>query len=307
MIANALGPIFLLILFGALLKWFKFPGEQFWPGVERLTYFVLIPALLIHKLAFADFNSSALRHIAISIVIVFIVISLAIFAVRRIVAKDGPSFTSVFQGSIRFNSYLGLAIANELYGESGFVLAALTVGILIPLVNLLCVASFALVESEHRIRWRTFALSLAQNPLIIACISGMMLNLTGIGLPGWSAPTFAIISAAALPLGLLAVGVAIDVKAIIGTSREVVLSSIAKFLLLPVLMLATCSFMGLEALTQQVLMLFASLPTATSGYILARQLGGNTILMANIITFQVLLAFAIMPIWISLSNNLLLR
>lgn len=303
MIANALGPVFLLILLGAFLNKTRFPGEHFWPGVEKLTYFVLLPALLIHRLAFAEISTTPFGRIAGAILLVFALVSVGVFAARRWIARDGAAFTSVFQGSIRFNSYVGLAIANELYGEAGFVLAAVTVAIMIPLANLLCVMSFSLVGHEHRFRWQAFALSIVQNPLIIACVLGVVLNVTGIGLPGWSDVTLGILSAAALPLGLLAVGVAIDLRHLHGARREIVASSFFKFILLPGLMLLVAPWLGMPAEAQYILILFACLPTATSGYILARQLGGDTGLMANIITVQTLAAFAVMPLWISMGER----
>lgn len=303
MIANALGPIFLLILLGAFLKWSRFPGENFWPGVEKLTYFVLLPSLLIHRLAFADISDAPFDGIALAIVVVLVLVSLGVFAVRHLTTRSGPAFTSVFQGAVRFNSYVGLAIANELYGETGFVLAAVTVAIMIPLSNLLCVMSFSVVNHEHRFRWKAFGLSVIQNPLIVACALGIILNITGIGLPGWSGVTLGILSAAALPLGLLAVGVAIDPSRIHGATKEIVTASVFRFFVVPGLMLMVSLWIGLPAGSQQILILFACLPTASSGYILARQLGGDTTLIANIITVQTLAAFAVMPVWISVSEK----
>ena len=43
-------PIFLLILTGFILRRTEFPSTGFWPQAERLTYYVLFPALLIDKL-----------------------------------------------------------------------------------------------------------------------------------------------------------------------------------------------------------------------------------------------------------------
>jgi predicted permease len=46
--------------------------------------------------------------------------------------------------------------------------------------------------------------------------------------------------------------------------------------------------------------LFAALPTSSSAFILARQLGGDTALMAAIITAHTLLSFATLPLALSL-------
>ena len=56
----------------------------------------------------------------------------------------------------------------------------------------------------------------------------------------------------------------------------------------------------LEGLLVQVAVLLAALPTATSAYILARQLGGDAPLMAGIISGQTLLAMVSIPVLLSL-------
>ena len=59
LILGALGPIFALILLGLSLRWFGFPGDGFWPAAERFTYFILFPALLVHRLALSQLDSRA--------------------------------------------------------------------------------------------------------------------------------------------------------------------------------------------------------------------------------------------------------
>lgn len=305
MIANALGPVFLLILLGTGLKFINFAERPFWANLERLTYFVLFPALLTYKLAVADFNRTAIDSIALCVVSVLVFISITLLLARAVLAKNAAAFTSVFQGSIRFNTYIGLACAAALYGEKGLVLAAVCMAIMIPLINLLCITAFTLVIQEDRLAIRQQVLTILKNPLILGCLAGIFLNQTGIGLPGWSHDFLAILSSAALPLGLIAVGCALDIRAVHHSLREIVFSSVTKFLLLPALILLASELIQVEPLTQSILILFASLPTASSAYILARQLGGDTALMANIITLQTLLAFLAIPLWIYITNQLI--
>jgi malonate transporter len=66
-----------------------------------------------------------------------------------------------------------------------------------------------------------------------------------------------------------------------------------------------CIVLELETLLATVLVLLAALPAPPSAYILARQLGGNEGLMANIITTQTLVAFLMLPVWIELAGRYL--
>lgn len=301
MIADALGPIFLLILLGALLNRLDFPGAHFWPGIERLTYYVAFPALLVHQLALADFAEANLVRLTAVIVTTLVVASAVIFVLRRRLASSGPELTSVYQGSIRFNSYIGLACASALYGPEGLVIAALALGIMIPLVNFLCVVAFALVDEARGVDLGRVGRGLITNPLIVGCLIGIGLNVTQLGLPGWSADTLQLLGAVALPMGLIAVGVALKPAGIGRHWPLIIKSSLLKFLLVPGLMFGFAMLLHLDSRSGQILLLLGCLPTASSAFILARQLGGDTVLMARIITLQTLMAFAVIPLWLALT------
>lgn len=298
MIADALGPVFLLILTGALLRRLDFPGAGFWPGIERLTYYVAFPALLIHRLALADFSGANTVRLAVAITGALLLTCALLWLLRPLVSRNGPDFTSVFQGGIRFNTYIGLAVASALFGNEGLVVAAIAVSLMIPLVNVLCIVNFALIDGDRGPDLRRLVIGVLTNPLIVACLAGSALNLTGVGLPGWSGEVLARLGDAALPLGLLAVGVALNPGTVKSDWTAIVASSLVKFGVFPALMLGLAIWLQLELLTRQVLVLLACLPTATSAYILARQLGGNAVMIANVISVQSLLAFAVMPLWL---------
>jgi hypothetical protein len=304
-ISNALGPVFLLILFGALLRRLGFPGETFWPQAERVTYYVLFPALLINRLATAEIGSTPLLPNVGGIVFMLLAGSGLVYLLRRQLSSDGPALTSVYQGGIRFNTYIGLACADALYGDAGLVIAAVVVAIMIPLINLLCILAFHLILHRGNLALSAINRSLLTNPLILGCLIGIALNQTGVGLPGWSEDTLALLGSAALPLGLLSVGVALQIHHIRHTLRELIAAGMLRFVLMPILMVLALHWLDLPPLNAQVLLLFAILPTASSAYILARQLGGDTVLMANIITVQTLAGFVLIPAWLLLAPALL--
>jgi malonate transporter and related proteins len=295
-ILNALGPVFLVVIAGVLLNRYRFPGDAFWPLAERLTYFILFPALLIHKLALASFDGGAGMGILSSLSLQLLAVTTILFLLSNRISANGADFTSIFQGSIRFNTYVGLAVAEQLFGEMGAVLAALTVGVMIPVTNIFCVTIFAIKTGEGSVTVGGIVREIGKNPLILSCLVGIFLNVSEIGLPFWSEPVLSILSQPALPLGLLAVGAGLNLSTLGSSLSSLALSSAIKLLIMPILAAFISSWVGLEGLSRQILILIFALPTAPSAFILARQLGGNASLMAALITGQTLLAMVTMPL-----------
>lgn len=298
-VESALGPLFLLILLGALLGWRRLPGEDFWPQLERLIYFLLFPAMLVATLATADVSKVPVGRVALVLLGSLGLFAAVLWRLRAWLGLDAAAFTSVFQGAIRFNTYVGVAGAAALHGSLGATVAAVAVALMVPVVNILCVASFIMAGTLGPSSFTSSLAALARNPLILACVLGITLNLTGIGLPGWSEDTVELLGRAALPLGLVAVGVALRPRALVRLDRGVWAANTIKLVLIPALVLTLALLFGLDTVSRDVVLLFAALPTATSAYILARQLGGDAELMAALITGQTLLAMLTLPIWLA--------
>ena len=301
-VAQALGPLFLLILLGAVLGWRRLPGDDFWPAMERLIYFLLFPAMLVATLATADVSQVPVARLGLVLLGSMLFFAALLWALRPKLRLDSAAFTSVFQGALRFNTYVGVAGAAALHGSAGATVAAVAVALMVPVVNVLCVASFIAAGTLGPSSLGKSLLALVRNPLILACLIGIVLNLTGIGLPGWSGATVELLGRAALPLGLVAVGVALRPRALVRLDRGVWTSNLVKLALMPALVLLLALALGLDPVSRDVALLFAALPTATSAYILARQLGGDAELMAALITGQTLLAMVTLPLWLRLAG-----
>lgn len=294
-VVEALWPTFALIVLGALGRHFGFPGDEFWPPAVRLAYFVLLPVVICCELATATLT---LEVLPMGAALAGGVLALAVptLGARPWLGLGDRAFGSVFQGSIRFNTYVGLAMAPALAGAAGGSLAALAIAALVPLVNLLSVAVLARGRGAGAASWSGMARSLVTNPLLLACALGGALNWTGIGLPPGTGRTLDLLSRAALPLGLLTVGAGLEPRGLRAAAYPVVLASGLKLLALPAVTAGLCTLLDVEGTARAVAVLFAALPTAPAAYALARQLGGDAELMAGILTVQTLLATVTLPL-----------
>ena len=289
-IFSALIPVFTLILIGYFFKRIKFPSLEFWPQADKLTYYILMPALLICELSNASLNSkNSFSFVSASLLAIFFTMIFLII-INKIKPTNAASFTSIVQGGIRFNTYVFLALAGAIFGNDGLILSAIILTFAIPFINVLCITIFALYISNEKLNFLYLLKSIVTNPLIIACIIGGSINFLGIHFPLLINNTLEILSKAALPMGLLSVGFGLVIKEIKSSKSELIISSIAKHLIMPILIFVFAKYFELDNMMISILVLFAVLPTAPTSFILARQLGGDIGLMSSIITVQTLIS-----------------
>ena len=300
-ILTSLLPVFLIIICGYVLKKSKFPGNDFWPGAERIVYYILFPALLFSSSAGASWDSYSVSSMVWAILAALFIMCGLLLILRPKLSKKDASFTSVFQGSIRFTSYIGFAAVFSLFGDEGLYLTAIFITVMIPMVNILCIMVLVRYGGQEG-GWDWIFTTVIKNPLVIACLAGMALNLLGLKLPEMVGNFTTILGKGSLPLGLLAVGASLQFNAIKKTIPEIVYACLLKLLLLPALMWLSCLLIGVDNLSTSVAVLFAALPSSPLSYILAKQLGGDTRLMSSIIAVQTGISMITLPIVIALVN-----
>ncbi|WP_425068645.1 AEC family transporter [Reyranella sp.] len=291
----ALLPIVLLIALGIVLRRVRFLADGFWPQAERLSYYVLVPCLFFHSLATARLEALPARELVSTLILSILAVSALLVALRPVLHVDGPTFTSIFQGGIRFNNYVGVTLAAGLFGTQGLALAALCSAAIVPTVNILCVLVFAR-HGSARLSGRGIARQLVTNPLVLGSFAGIGFQLLGLTLPTGIEPALRALGAASLPIGLLCVGAALEFRSVRGWIAPVAASSAIKFLAMPVVTVAVAWLMGLTGPALVTALLFQALPTASSAYIMARQLGGDAPLMAGITALQTLFALVALPL-----------
>ena len=294
-VVAALIPVFAIIALGAVLRRLAFMPDENWRAVEQLTYFVLFPCFLFGAIAFADFANQPVGGMALLLAGAMIAMAILTFPFRTVLALDGPAFTSLFQGAVRWNSYVALGAIAAVLGQPGLALIAIAVAVMVPLANLLCVVVL-MRNNGQRANIATLARQLAMNPLILACIAGIAVQAIGLPLPKVATTTVDLVGKAALPLGLLAVGASLDLGNALARPAPVITSMLLKLSIMPLIVAAGALALGVTGPAKVAALICAAVPGAPSSYILARQLGGDAPLMANITTAQTLAAMLTMPI-----------
>ncbi|MDP1650493.1 MAG: AEC family transporter [Rubrivivax sp.] len=287
-------PDFALIVVGWLICRYTPLNRPVWDGAERLVYYLLFPALLFTSILRNPISlGSALPLAASGLAIVAVGVAAA-YALRAWPGVDARLHASGAQTAFRFNSYVALAMAERLAGTQGVAWTALIMSVCVPLCNVAAVWPLARHGGQGYLR------ELARNPLILATGAGLLCNLLGLRLPGLADTTLARMGAAALPLGLMAVGAGLQFGALREGPRLAAALMSIRHLLLPAVALVLVMVTALPSGQQAIVMAFAAMPTASSAYVLAVRMGGHGAYTAGLVTLSTLIGMVALPAWLAL-------
>lgn len=292
-ILNILIPDFALILLGFILYRRTGWGIDFWTGLEKLVYFILFPALLFYATARTPFDFARSGHL-LQTALLATAAGIAMGWLAKPLFKAGPMvFESAVQTAFRFNSYIALAVASRLAGDTGTSLMALIIGFAVPICNMAAVHALAHKKGG-------LGMALLKNPLLVATVCGVTFNLVGLHLPEVISATFSRLGNASIALGLITVGAGLRLS---DAPRGNGIA--AYFIAVKLLLLPACAYLigrafGLPTLHLQIAVMFCALPTASSAYVLAARMGGDGPFVAYVVSAGTVLSVVTLPLWLLL-------
>jgi predicted permease len=280
MIIQHLFPVFALIFLGAALKQRRMTDAAFLATTDRLVYYIFFPVLLFWKIGAAPhtFAPAAVRFylaVVIAVAAVYVLSALYIWLLKV------PDFQAgaFSQSCYRFNTYVGMAIILSVMGEGGVAQFGILIGVVIPIINVLAVATliwFSGQPGNWRRRLRMTTLSILTNPLVLGCAAGLLYARWVNFFPRFIDNTLSLGASLTLPLALISVGGSLTPRNLARHFRLASTGAVFKLVLLPVAGYGTMRLLGVTGDFMTMGMLFFALPTSTAIYVLSSQLGSDT-------------------------------
>lgn len=288
-----LAPSFLMVALGGIIR--KRLSANAWQGLDRLNFEILFPALI--------FVAASQRPIAVTDVLT---IGPAIWAILTaglligwLARPFGPDrfldFAGAWQTSWRFNTAIAF-VAIPTLSKGGAGEMAVAVGMAIPMANLFAVSA---LSHGGNLSFSQTILKVASNPFFIASVSGVLVGLSGLTIPAPVLAPVEMLAQAALPVALISIGATMNWRALARLNRFSGIICATKLIALPLIVLGTCTMLGLSGPIPQVLALFAALPTASASHVLAGGFGADRELAATLVAQITLLSAATLPLWIA--------
>lgn len=300
---NSLAPVFGVILLGAILRKTRFYSEQFITGLSKLVYWVAIPSLLFISIAQADYSGTAAGKIFLVLLIGMGACIVVGYLVARVARCESHATGTFVQAAFRGNLvYIGLAVIIYSYGKDKAGLAMLAVAPLIVLYNV--VAVIVLLGGRHMGQKGMIAKVLkgiVTNPLIIACLLGLVFNHLNWSVPVAIERTASAVGQIAMPSALLCIGGTLMGMQISGSAFQATLAALVKVAFAPLVGLVAAKLIGLNVMETQIALVFLAAPTAVTSHIVAERLGGDRSLSASAVAIASVLSFVSLAVVVALA------
>ncbi|UGA57753.1 AEC family transporter [Vibrio sp. VB16] len=280
------GPICLMLLLGVVFKRIALINDSFIDVASKLVFQVTLPALLFLSIVGSehDFsNSTALIGYGITANLIFFI--LVFILTKRLFPHSDDNGVTI-QGSYRANTaIIGLAYIANAYGDTGVALAAIYVAPMTILYNILAVIALSPKQDEGS-RFQAVGViikTITRNPLVISIMLGLAFYFLAVPVPNMVMDAGQYFARMTLPLALLCTGGSLNMKSLKNDQLTTWFATINKLIIAPLLITVTAVFFGFRGVELGIIFFMSSAPTAAASYVMARAMGGNASLAANII------------------------
>ncbi|MGN0775894.1 MAG: AEC family transporter [Candidatus Ventricola sp.] len=295
---NVVFPLFVSIALGYFLRCIHLLEGDTQKSLNKLCFKVFLPIYLFNSVYSTNissaFNPKLIVFAVTGVLAIYCVLMVMVPRIEPENARRGVMIQAIFRSNFVL---FGLPVTTSLCGEQNLGPTSLLIGIVVPMFNVLAVVCLEVFRGG-RPDIRKILRGIATNPLIIASVLGISMNLLGISLPTSLQKSLTDLGRVATPLSLVVLGAGFRFERIQGYIRQLVICISGKLVVCPLLMVTLGVLLGFRGETLvPILALFGS-PIAVSSYTMAEQMEGDGTLAASLVVLTTALSILTMFLFI---------
>lgn len=315
--ANAVLPIVLLIVLGYILKRIGMLSREFLDVGNKLTFRVLLPAMLFYNVyQIESFSEISPVFVLYGIGMVLVIFGLAVAATCAF-TKDGAKRGALIQAMFRSNyAIIGIPLATSLFGDRGAAAAGVMSAFCVPMFNILGVITLSIFNGngeKGKINLPKILLGIIKNPLIIGTVAGLAVLGVRELFVMWnidfrfSDVTFLYkslenVKSICTPFALIVLGGRFEFSAVSRLWKEIVFGTVIRTVAVPILGLAVAYFFipGLSGEHFATYIGVFATPVAVASAIMANEMGADGELAGQLVVWTSLVSTVTIFIYVTI-------
>ena len=300
-------PLFALMTLGYVMRCVKLWEEPIITKVNKLVFQLFLPVSIFLNILKSDLSEVfSIKMTIFSCVMVALVFGV-LCGVIPLIEKEPKRRGVMIQGIMRSNFVvLGTVVVASVYGETGSAISASLIAFVVPMFNVLSVIALEIHRTDGgKADPRRVALGIVKNPLIIACLAGLLCALIGVKLPVVILEPLQDLGSISTPLALLTLGGSFRFSRVRSGLRQLCITVAGRLLIVPLVVMSIAVLFGFRGAELMTLVAVFACPTAISSYPMAVQQGGDSELAGQIVVFTSALSMATLFLLIWLLKSMM--
>ena len=303
---------FAIIALGAFTKYVGLFDEKSSEILSKFAFYVALPPMIITSIMANPITDLINFDYIIRFEIATLIIFLFSYMAARFIFKLKNNESSVFALNSTYSNYgyIGIPLVILLFGPKAILPASL-----ILVFDIAFVLALVTIFSNNCRNTSVFSKliitlkSISKNPVIISCLIGLLLSFLEFNLEKFSESILNILSGAAVPTALFAIGIIIVSKNIEKTYSELIFISLIKLIIHPLLVISLFFFWSTDELKMldliwfQVAIIFSCLPVAVTVFPVSQYYQAYILKTSSAIIITTLLSIVTIPIVLLLLTN----
>ncbi|MGN1345418.1 MAG: AEC family transporter [Eubacteriales bacterium] len=307
---NAVLPVFLLVVLGALLKRGGKINAAFLDVADWMVFKVALPVMLFLEVAQSTIVEGFDRKLIVFTVIAVTLSFLLVSVLAVLFLHDSTKRGAFIQGICRSNvAILGVPLAENMFGAVGAQTIALVIPFVILMFNTYSVIVLSVFSSSNAHQLNRKAVlgilkNIVTNPLILGVVLGLPFMLFHIPLGTAASRTLQYISNLTTPLALISLGANFRLESLRGRLGCALTAAIGKTVVLPALAVTAAALIGLRGPSLGVILICFGAPTAVASYIMSKKMDNDYELSAQILLLTTMMCILTIFVGIFLLKTL---
>ena len=273
---NAIVPLFILVFVGNFIKKKDWVDDKTVTQLNSLCFKILIPCNLFKTIIKGKAADSFDIKVILFLIGSYIAAAFILSLIFSKTIKSRRAAGAMAHGCFRSNVVLlGIPLAQNILGDEGGALMAISIAIVVPLFNVLgvVVLSYFSENEQHKPDFRHITADIIKNPLIIATFLGFIVTMFDINLPSIIMSPVQDLGSCGSPLAMLVLGARFSFKSVKENKGLNLIAIFIKLVAMPFTMTLTAYLMGIRGLGLAVIYLTHAAPSAATAGMLAENMG----------------------------------
>jgi predicted permease len=299
-------PMIFMMAVGYIIKKLKIVDDHSLGVMNKVQFRVFMSSLLFYNIYELPSSSSSNQNNFFLIGYVLVVIAIEViisYVVYSKLTNDPKKIPVMIQGTFRTNLVIfGLSVAQFLYGDGNIGPTIILISTIVPLFNVMAVILLEIYRGG-KVNIKKIILEVFKNPLIVGAALGMICIIFKIKIPNMIMSPIISMSRVATPFAFVILGGTLTLKSIVKNIKYLLAVNFFRLFFIPIFVMSIGIKLGFR--DQSLIALFgvSATPCAVSAFNMAKDMGADGDLAAEIVVTTSIISILTTFLWIFLLKN----